>query len=83
MKSVANILSGEFLADIQQCCARCKNDDDTDVLVQYLLEGRGWMILDVLTNIGVEVRNQDLFQGLKPGFRNWVLADMGTRNDRS
>jgi hypothetical protein len=54
MKSASNLLSREFLSDVNLCC-RESVDDDTSGLISYLLQNRGWMILKVLSYTGVEV----------------------------
>ncbi len=54
MKSVSNILAGEFLVDVQQICSTSA-DDDVTKLEEYLLRGRGAVLLKVLNTIGVQV----------------------------
>ena len=54
MKSVSNILAGEFLVDVQHICST-SDDDDVTQLQEYLLRGRGAILLKVLNTIGVQV----------------------------
>ena len=56
MRSVSNILAGEFLVDLHRICSESPSEDYT-VLKGYLLPGRGGVILRVLNTIGVEVNN--------------------------
>ncbi len=60
MKSVSNILAGEFLVDVQQICSTSA-DDDVTKLEEYLLRGRGAVLLKVLNTIGVQVNIQMIF----------------------
>ena len=55
MKSVSNILAGEFLVDVQHICST-SDDDDVTQLQEYLLRGRGAILLKVLNTIGVQVK---------------------------
>ena len=55
MKSVSNILAGEFLVDVQHICSTSEDDDVTQ-LQEYLLRGRGAILLKVLNTIGVQVK---------------------------
>jgi len=54
MQSVSNILAGELLVDVDRVCSCC-DDDDIAPLQEYLLRGRGCLILSVLNTIGVQV----------------------------
>ena len=55
MRSVSNILAGEFLVDVHRICSESA-DEDVRYLQEYLLHGRGGIILKVLNTIGVQVR---------------------------
>lgn len=55
MKSVSNLLVQEFMLDVQRLCASAKVDSDASHLRDYLLTGRGCLILHVLHTIGVQV----------------------------
>ena len=59
MKSVSNILAGEFLVDVQHICSTSEDDDVTQ-LREYLLRGRGTILLKVLNTIGVQVTSNPI-----------------------
>ena len=54
MKSVSSILAAEFLSDVH-CICSSSQDEDVAVLGDYLMQGRGGVILKVLQTIGVQV----------------------------
>ncbi|XP_070578950.1 lysosomal-trafficking regulator-like isoform X2 [Ptychodera flava] len=50
--SVCNILAREFLSDVHNCCTstECSNGD-TRLLMNYLLHGRGWLLINALNEL--------------------------------
>lgn len=54
MKSISNILAGEFLVDMHHIC-QTSDDDDISQVQAYLQQGRGAILLRVLNTIGVQV----------------------------
>ncbi|XP_053374768.1 lysosomal-trafficking regulator-like isoform X2 [Mercenaria mercenaria] len=53
MKSVCSQLCKEFMSDILHITSRSEDDDVTQ-LQKYLLEGRGWILLKVIHNKGIQ-----------------------------
>lgn len=54
MRTVCSVLVGEFLVDVHRMCAACSGAD-TSPLQEYLLHGRGCVILRVLHTISIQV----------------------------
>ena len=58
MNSVPDILVREFHSDIYNVCSKVTEagcEDDLQPLQEYLLRGRGWVILHVLNTLGLQV----------------------------
>ena len=57
MKNVSNELSHEFMHNIFNITNSNSETEDNDItdLENYLLDGRGWMLLYAICRIGVQV----------------------------
>ena len=73
MRSVSNILAGEFLVDIHRICSESE-EEDVSHLQEYLFSGRGLVILKVLGTIGVKVSMRDV--KLVPYDRDGIVTSL-------
>ena len=55
MQSVSSILSGEFHEGVLSVCSETQGQEGATQLQKYLLHGRGAVILQVISTIGVSV----------------------------
>lgn len=57
-RSMCGQLSQEFMADIHRVATETDDESDFTKLQHYLLEGRGWKLLEIIRRIGVQVSIQ-------------------------
>ena len=58
MRNVSNELAHEFMRNILSVTNATTETDDVANLENYLLDGRGWMLLLAIHKIGVQVKKK-------------------------
>ena len=61
MKNLCSQLCQELMSDILFISNNTHDESDASGLEEYLLQGRGWMLLKVIHHVGVKVSSVNSF----------------------